>query len=45
MILTLLAEIVIDECGVVFGARFDGQWQVIIDYSDTKSTPCQIARL
>ena len=26
----------IDEGGVVFGARFDAQWQVRIDYSDTK---------
>ena len=35
-IFTLLAEKVIDEGGVVFGARFDEQWQVIIDYSETK---------
>ena len=30
----LLAEKTIAEGGVVFGARFDEQWQVVIDYSD-----------
>ena len=31
----LLAERVISGGGVVFGARFDEQWQVIIDYAET----------
>lgn len=31
----LLAEKTIDEGGVVFGARFDEQWQVVIDYAET----------
>lgn len=31
----LLAEIIISEGGVVFGARFDEQWQVVIDYAET----------
>ena len=31
----LLAEKTIAEGGVVFGARFDGQWQVVIDYAET----------
>lgn len=35
-IFTLLAEMVIDQGGVVFGARFDENWQVIIDYTETK---------
>ena len=35
-IFSMLAETVIDEGGVVFGARFDEQWQVTIDYTDTK---------
>ena len=30
----LLAEKTIAEGGVVFGARFDEQWQVVIDYSE-----------
>lgn len=30
----ILAEKVIKEGGVVFGARFDENWQVIIDYAD-----------
>ena len=30
-----LAERVISEGGVVFGARFDENWQVVIDYSET----------
>jgi coenzyme F420-reducing hydrogenase beta subunit len=33
---TLLAEKVIDEGGVVFGAAFDDQWQVILDFSESK---------
>lgn len=32
----LLAEKTIAEGGVVFGARFDEQWQVVIDYAETK---------
>ncbi len=32
---TLLAESVIRESGVVFGARFDDDWQVILDYTET----------
>lgn len=31
----LLAEKTIAEGGVVFGARFDEQWQVVIDYTET----------
>ena len=31
----LLAEKTITEGGVVFGARFDDQWQVVIDYAET----------
>ena len=31
----LLAEKTITEGGVVFGARFDEQWQVVIDYAET----------
>lgn len=31
----LLAEKTIAEGGVVFGARFDDQWQVVIDYAET----------
>ena len=31
----LLAEKTISEGGVVFGARFDEEWQVIIDYAET----------
>ena len=31
----LLAEKTISEGGVVFGARFDEDWQVVIDYADT----------
>ena len=30
----ILAKKVIDEGGVVFGARFDEQWQVVIDYAE-----------
>lgn len=33
---TLLAEQVIDEGGVVFGARFDDKWQVVFDSAETK---------
>lgn len=32
----LLAEKTIAEGGVVFGARFDEQWQVMIDYAETR---------
>lgn len=35
-IFTLLAEQVIDEDGVVFGARFDEYWEVMHDYTETK---------
>lgn len=35
-IFTLLAEQIIDEGGVVFGARFDEYWEVMHDYADTK---------
>ena len=31
----LLAEKTISECGVVFGARFDEDWQAVIDYAET----------
>lgn len=31
----LLARRTIEEGGVVFGARFDSDWQVLIDYADT----------
>lgn len=35
-IFTALAEIILDEKGVVFGARFNENWEVIHDYSETK---------
>ena len=35
-IFTLLAEQIINEGGVVFGARFDEYWEVIHDYTETK---------
>lgn len=35
-IFTMLAEAVIDEGGVVFGARFNDQWEVVHDYTETK---------
>jgi coenzyme F420-reducing hydrogenase beta subunit len=35
-IFTLLAERILDENGVVFGARFDGDWEVIHGYVETK---------
>lgn len=34
-IFTLLAEKVIKEGGVVFGARYDEEWQVTLDYTET----------
>lgn len=34
-IFTLLAEQIIKEDGVVFGARFDDEWQVTLDYTET----------
>lgn len=34
-IFTLLAEKIINEGGVVFGARFDEDWQVTLDYTET----------
>ena len=35
-IFTLLAEKVIDEDGVVFGARFNEKWDIVHDYKETK---------
>ena len=35
-IFTLLAEQVIDDGGVVFGARFNENWEVVHDYAETK---------
>lgn len=35
-IFTMLAEVIIDKGGVVFGARFDENWEVIHDYTETK---------
>ena len=35
-IFTLLAEMVIAEGGVVFGARFNESWEVVHDYTETK---------
>lgn len=35
-VFTLLAEQIIDEGGVVFGARFDETWEVMHDYTETK---------
>lgn len=34
-VFSLLAERVINEGGVVFGARFDDNWQVLLDYTET----------
>ena len=34
-IFSILAEEIIKEGGVVFGARFDKDWQVVIDYTET----------
>lgn len=34
-IFTLLAEQILNDGGVVFGARFDEKWQVTIDYTET----------
>lgn len=34
-IFTLLAEQTIEEGGIVFGARFDENWQVCLDYTET----------
>lgn len=34
-VFTLLAEKIIEEGGVVFGARFNENWEVIHDYTDT----------
>ena len=36
-VFTLLAENIIDDGGVVFGARFDDKWDVVHDYTETKS--------
>ena len=35
-VFTLLAEKVIDEGGIVFGARFDEEWLVVHDVAETK---------
>lgn len=35
-IFTLIAEYVLERGGVVFGARFDSDWNVIHDYTETK---------
>lgn len=35
-IFTMLAESILDEGGVVFGARFNEQWEVVHDYTETK---------
>ena len=35
-IFTLIAEYIIDEGGVVFGACFDKNWEVVHDYTETK---------
>ena len=35
-VFTLLAELVIESGGVVFGARFNDRWEVIHDYTETK---------
>lgn len=32
---TVLAEYVINKGGIVFGARFDSQWNVVYDFTDT----------
>ena len=34
-IFTILAEKTLSEGGVVFGARFDENWQVVLDYTET----------
>ncbi len=36
-IFTLLAENIVDEGGVVFGARFDDKWEVVHDFSETSA--------
>ncbi|WP_285816253.1 Coenzyme F420 hydrogenase/dehydrogenase, beta subunit C-terminal domain [Xylanibacter rodentium] len=33
---TLIAEYVLSQNGVVFGARFDENWQVVMDYTENK---------
>ena len=35
-IFTMLAESILDEGGVVFGARFNERWEVVHDYTETK---------
>jgi coenzyme F420-reducing hydrogenase beta subunit len=35
-IFSLLAEYIINEGGVVFGARFNDKWEVVHDYAETK---------
>lgn len=36
-VFTLLAESIIDEGGVVFGARFDDKWEVVHDFTERKA--------
>ncbi|MGL5920706.1 MAG: Coenzyme F420 hydrogenase/dehydrogenase, beta subunit C-terminal domain [Bacteroidales bacterium] len=35
-VFTLLAESIIEQGGIVFGARFDDSWEVVHDYTETK---------
>ena len=35
-VFSMIAEVVIGEGGVVFGARFDDHWEVVHDYTETK---------
>ena len=35
-VFSLLAEKMIERGGVVFGAKFDGNWQVVIDWTETQ---------
>lgn len=36
-VFTLLAESIIEEGGIVFGARFDDKWEVVHDFTETKA--------
>ena len=36
-VFTLLAELIIEQGGVVFGARFDDNWEVVHDYTEGKA--------
>ncbi|MFT0373777.1 4Fe-4S dicluster domain-containing protein [Bacteroides thetaiotaomicron] len=44
-IFTMLAEVVIDEGGVVFGVRFDESWEAIHDYTEKKRRLVCIPRI